>query len=157
MLSPTQNPDKLKDAVYEIRLGLNENSLSQIGRKIGSEHMVEVHEQDILSEHKVIKVVIEVTPKGEISVWTSHNPWVPLLSVVDPKLVGINYVGFASGSRVQYFWNVDEKVVVKLPTITVETEMSDLTENIKHPLFNVVDYPVGVSDLCKLIYEFITG
>lgn len=135
--------------MYEIRLGLNGNSLHQIGRKINTETLVEVWEQNLLSDARPIKVVIEVTTKGEIRVWTSHNPWVPLMTAHDPKLIEINYLGFASSTRGQFFWDVNEKLIIKLPTKTDESETNELLENIKHPLLASLDYPVGVSDLCK--------
>lgn len=92
-----------------------------------------------------MKVVIEVTTDGLVKVFTSHNPWVPLMKVMSTP-IDVKYVSFSSRARIQYFYDVNEEGIIAAPQ---RIHTHDVSINVKHPLFDVVDYPVGVSDLCK--------
>lgn len=111
-----------------------------------------MYEQNILSQWKPVKIVIEITDAGVIKVFTSHNPFVPLITAKDDvKPISVKYISFASPSRSQFFYDVDEDVIVKLP-VKVDTpltslEMSQLT--VKHPLLAKLEYPIGLSSICK--------
>lgn len=143
LLSSTQTPDALDENVYEIRVGAEDNSLITIGRKIDGVIMGQVYEQNILSPSKLTMLLIEVTDAGQISVWSSHNLWMPLLTVVDPNPLDVKYVSFASSNRLQCFYNVDFTALVNLP-------LNDAVEqHFKHPLFATSDSPIGVSSLCE--------
>lgn len=147
LLTSTQSPDPLKDNVYEIRIGASGNSLTTISRKMEGAVMKKVYEQNILSPKKVVKLVVEVTQDGHINVYTSYNPWIPLISVFDKTPLDINYVGFASNSRVQFFYDVDETTILSLPVIGAFHSIYEIADNVKHPLLTGIDYPVGIADL----------
>lgn len=147
LLTSTQAPDPLKDNVYEIRVGAAKNSMTTISRKMNGAVMKKVFEQNILSPKKVTKLIVEVTEDGHINVWTSHNPWVPLISVFDKTPLDIKYISVASEGRVQYFYDVDEQHILSLPVIKAFTSVFEMADNVKHPLLTGVDYPVGIADL----------
>lgn len=130
-------------------LGWGGNSWSRI-LKNGVE-LVRTYEQNILNLWKPTKVVVEVTTDGLIKVFTSHNPWVPLMKAMSSP-IDVKYVSFASPSRVQYFYDVNEE---KLITAPVKLPTREVSVNVKYPLFNVVDYPIGVTDLCKSLIIII--
>lgn len=56
--------------VYEIRLGSQGNTLSQIVRKNDSEVLVEIHEQNVLSEYEPLRVIVQIS-NGKHSVNSS--------------------------------------------------------------------------------------
>lgn len=94
-------------------------------------------------------MLIEVTTEGLIQVFTSRNPFLPLISVKDSlKPIPINYISFASPARALFFYDTDEDSIVKLPAKEVESkEATQLF--VKHPLLMHRDYPLGLSDICK--------
>lgn len=107
-----------------------------------------VYEQNILHPYRLTKVVVEVTTDGSIKVFTSNNPWIPLITVIGTP-VQVKYISFASTRRVQFFYETDEHALLTVPVKQVSTENLFY---MKHPLFNVVDYPVGLADLCKFFF-----
>lgn len=152
LLTSTQTPDAVRDNVYEIRLGVDGNTKSTISRKINGAFIAQVYEQNILQLGKLVQVVVEVLNDGTINVFTSHNPFVPLISAKDANLLDINYVSFASSCRVLYYYDINEKWLLNLPTITtLPTEVTEVTENVKHPFLAELEYPVGLSGLCKCL------
>lgn len=159
LLSSTQAPDPMKDNVYEIRIGAEGNSLNTISRKINGAVMKEVYEQNILSPHKLIMLVIELTDEGRISVYSSHNPYVPLISTFDSSPLDIKYVSFGSNSRVQFFYGVDYKTILSMPALDKsENLVGNVIESVQHPMLTSYDYPVGAADLYfkKYTKEYVT-
>lgn len=148
LLTSVENPNFETDSVYEIHIGWGGNSWSRILRN-GVE-LTRVYEQNILNQWQPTKFVVEVTSDGVIKVFTSHNPWVPLLQAFTQPL-DVKYVSFASPSRIQYFWEVNEQTLITTP---VKEPVREPLVNVKHPLFEVVDYPVGLVDLCMYILFF---
>lgn len=145
LLSPTQTPDALDENVYEIRVGDNGNSLTPYGRKIDSYIMSEEFEQNILSPNGLTMLLVEVWNMGRICIWSSHNPYVPILSVVDPKALDVKYISFASSSRMQLFYDFS---LDALEHILPSDDVLPIVYN-EHPLLVRKDYPIGVSNLCK--------
>lgn len=129
-------------------IGMEGNSWSRI-LKNGYE-MKRVYEQNILRPHRLTKFVVEVTTDGSIKVFSAANPWIPLISVLGTP-VQLKYLSFASTSRVQFFYDTDDEALLTVPVKQVSTEN---IMYVKHPLFEVVDYPVGAADLCKLTIFF---
>lgn len=64
--------------------------------------------------------------------------------------IDVKYISLASQSRIQFFYEVAERltkpVLDPIPTTAIST--------VKHPLFNVVDYPLGLIDICKFVLYF---
>lgn len=87
--------------------------------------------------------------------FTSHNPYVPLISVKDPSPIPVKYISFSSATRAQFFYDAVEEIVLKAPvssTITTTTiNTLEIVEESKHPLLETLDYPIGLSELCKLL------
>lgn len=151
LLSSTDKPSA-NDHVYEIVLGADNNTVSYVNGKLGASPLVTVYEQNILSPWKPVKLIIEVSVDGFVRVFTSHNPFVPLLSFVDPTPWPVKHISFSSPTRVQFFYNVNENLVLHessqaaVPTVTLDVQ---LTKTIKHPLLAIRDYPVGFAEPCK--------
>lgn len=152
LLSSVPSPG-LKDPVYEIVIGANDNALSYIRKQLDPtvEPVVFSYEQHILSELVPVKFIIEVSVDGMVRVFASHNPFVPLLEYLDPEPIQVSHVSFTSPSRVEVFYNVNEKLIIKEPTVVTNTWQIDVSKLIKHPLLNVQDYPVGLAEPCKFI------
>lgn len=135
------------DSVYEIRIGGENNALSWISKQIDGEPVTLAFEENLLSPLKAMKVLIEVSADGLIEVFTSHNPYVPLISWKDPNPLQINHIGFASGERIEFFYDVDEIGLLNAPYR--EPKVSD----IKHPLLSNLDITHGLKDMrefCKI-------
>lgn len=149
LLSTSQNPATETDFDYEIHIGRDSNTAHTILKN--GEEIARVYEQNILSQWKPVKLVLEATADGLLQVFTSYNPYVPLISVKDPQPIAIKYISFASASRSQFFYETQETVIAKLPFKPVSPITSwEVTQlHIKHPLLNIIDWPVGLSDLCK--------
>lgn len=145
LLSSTQLENALNGNVYEIRVGGDDNSLISIGRKINGEIIGQVYEQDILSPFDLTLLIVEISTSGQISIWSSHNPWAPLLTVSDPHSFDVKYISFASLGRVQFFYDFNLDTLKQLvPVVDVEPIRPP-----KHPLFTGLEYPIGFSNLCK--------
>lgn len=108
--------------------------------------LTRVYEQNLLNIWKPMKVVMEVTSDGMIKVFTSHNPWVPLMKAISSP-IDVKYVSFSTRSRIQFFYNVHEEGILATP---IHISSSELAVNYKFPLFNTFDYAPGLADLCKL-------
>lgn len=147
LLSSTPNPT-LEDDVYEITLGWRGNSLARISKRINGVTWVQAAEQNILSPNVPVKVICEVSNEGVLKVFTSYNPWAPLLTATDVKPIDIRFVSFSSSNRVQFWHDVNEEAIIGLPApvkpIQIDTDF-ELVE--KHPLLNVLDYPIGLAQL----------
>lgn len=107
--------------------------------------MTRVYEQNILHPTRLTKIIVEVSTDGLIKVFTSHNPWIPLMTVIGTPLQ-VKYLSLASTARVQYFYDVDDHALLTVPIKHISNEV---ILQVKHPLFQTVDYPVGAAELCK--------
>lgn len=94
-----------------------------------------------MSSRRPIKVVLEITFDGTMKIWTSHNPYAPLLEYKDPSPVPVKYISFGSKSRVQYFYNVDEEALMTTKPIT--------PVRVKHPILSALEFPLGLAQLCE--------
>lgn len=148
LLSSVPKPTA-KDPVYEIVLGTNDNSMSFIRKHFDTEPVVVSYEQNILSELHPVKFVVEVAADGTVKVYSSHNPFVPLMEYLDPEPIQVAHVSFSSPTRVEVFYNVNEKLIVKEPTVVTSTWQVDVSKLVKHPLLTVQDYPIGLAEPCK--------
>lgn len=141
---PDPGPD---DDVYEITIGWLGNTRAKISNRLNGGEEVKVTELGVLSAEKAIKLIVDVSMEGVVSVYTSHNPWVPLLSASFPTKINVKYISFASYGRVQFFHDVDEVAIQQLPighTVATEVEAID---HAKHPLLAELDYPIGMAEL----------
>lgn len=82
---------------------------------------------------------------GLTKVYTAQNPFQPLLQGILPPLTQINYVGFASAHRTQYYYFVDDETFISAPDRTEDTWAALL--KIEHPLLVIPDFPIGYSEL----------
>lgn len=103
--------------------------------------------QNILLATKPLKMVIEWTVDGALQIFTSHNPYVPRLSInVKPGLLPIKYVSFAATPKypAQIVHDVIEEAITHRPVQPISP-----IDIVKHPLLAALDYPIGFSKLCK--------
>lgn len=111
--------------------------------------LIRVYEQNLLKLEKPTKWFIEMSTDGLIKVYSSYNLWMPLMKVVTSP-IDVKYISFASQSRIQFFYEVNEqpteRVLDPIPTTAIST--------VKYPLFNAVDYPLGLVDICKFVLHF---
>lgn len=145
VLSSVEKPNVL-DAVYEIRIGAENNALTSISKQIDGEPVAIVYEQNLLSPLKPVKIIIEVTADGVIQLFSSFNPYVPLISWKDPNPLKINFIGFAAGGRVEYFYDVNEEALLNLPLTTGKL--------VKHPLLSILDLTYELKDMRKFYIGF---
>lgn len=122
---------------------MGDNAWSRI-LKNGVE-LTRVYEQSLLDLTKPTKWIIEVSTDGLIKVFSSHNVWMPLMTAVASP-IDIKYLALASQSRIQFFYEVNEDFRPTMPAVHNPTEAG---AHFKNPLFNAVDYPAGLADLCK--------
>lgn len=143
------------DDVYEITIGRN---LAQIRNRLIGGDVKQVTEMGILSPHKIVKLVIEVTNEGVVSLFSSHNPWVPLLSVKYANPFDVKYISFASHGRAQFFYGVLEDIIQKLPVVSEMVSELETIVHGMHPLLEKFDYPVGLAELFfnKFYNVFVT-
>lgn len=144
VLSTDEKPNRLS-TLYEIRIGSKDNSLITIAKQIGGEHLHRVYEENLLSWWKPTLFVLEVTQDGTIQLFSSHNPYAPLLTWKDPQPLPIKYVSLGSLTRVQFILDVKEDSIISHP---VEVAPVD-HEKIKHPLLSVLDLTLGIKDMRK--------
>lgn len=134
-------------------IGNEGNVLTTVTRNINGIELGRVYVQGILSALNPTKLLIEITVDGTIQVYTSNNPFLPLITVKDVlKPIPINYISFASPARALFFYDTDEESIAKIPMKLDDSESTlEMTQlNVKHQLLTVLDYPIGLSDLCKL-------
>lgn len=131
----------LKDKVYKIVIGAKDNMLSSI--YIGDVVKARAYEQKLLSFGEPIKVVLEITNDGCINVFTSHNPYKPLISYSDTNLIDVKYVSYWSPYSLQVFYDSDLRTEPFVPLDVLQMEV------VKHPLLIAQDYPIGLADTCK--------
>lgn len=132
-------------------LGGDGNSLTKITKQINGDVVAKVYEQNILSEKKPVKVVLEVLTDGTIKIWTSHNPYAPLLEWKDPQPVPVKYLSFSSKTRIQFFYNVDEDGLLSVATKPVKPPVK-----VKHPILSALEFPLGLAQLCKYKTSFFS-
>lgn len=126
-----------------VEIGLGGNAWSRI-LKNGVE-LTRVYEQNLLDLAKPTKWLIEVSTDGLIKVFSSHNVWMPLMTAIATP-IDIKYIAFASQSRVQFFYGVNEEFRTTTPAVHIPMEAG---AHFKNSLFNALDYPAGSTDLCK--------
>lgn len=131
-----------KDKVYKIVIGAKENTASSI--LIGDVVKTMVYEQQLLSVVKPVEVILEITNDGWINIYTSYNPYKPLMSYLDTSLIDVKYISFWSPYYLQVYYDNDDSVSPLLPTVT----QMDIA---KHPLLIIQDYPIGLAEPCKLM------
>lgn len=132
------------DKIYQIVIGEKGNTVSSIN--IGGEPKVVVHEQKLLSNLEAIKVVVEITHDGWINVFTSHNPYTPLMSYLDTNVIDVKYVGYWSPQYLQVF--VLKKDFQFEPTKQLDT-LPMAIDVVKQPFLTVQDYPIGFAAPCE--------
>lgn len=129
--------------MFQTDIGKGGNSWSRI-MKNGVE-LTRVYEQNLLNVWKPMKLVIEITSDGLIKVFTSHNPWVPLMKAMSAP-IDVKYISFSTRSRMQFFYNVEDEGIIAAP---VPIRSNQIAVNVKYPLFETWDYAPGLADLCK--------
>lgn len=139
-LWPTDTTNTAQD-YYEIQLGAVGNSVARILRS--GKVLAEIVEENLLNEWQLNKVVIEVTIGGVINVYTAQNRWAPLLTAVDPNPIYVKYISFGSDTRVQYFYDVNEKLWSQTLLNAPVTQI----EQTNHSLFSVVRAPIEHEDI----------
>lgn len=71
-----------------------------------------------------------------------------MLQYLDTNPIQLNYVSFASPSRVEVYYDVNDKLLLQRPSATTTISVTEVGAT-KHPLLVRKDYPVGLSQLCK--------
>lgn len=126
------------DKVYKIVIGAKDNAVSSIS--IGDDVKTLVHEQRLLSAMEVVKVILEIKNDGWIHVFTSHNPYKPLMSYLDANLIDVKFVSYWSQYHLQVFYDKD---------LLIEPMDAMYLDVVKHPLLTVRDYPIGLARTCE--------
>lgn len=138
----------IRKCLFHLRIdiGGNENTLINVHRKVYTyDSNRSASTQNILSGTKPLKFVVELTREGEIQVFSSQNPFVPLIRIAETdSLTPIGFISFASVSLSHFVYDVNEEVVAKKPLKRVEA-----MNIVKHPLLATRDYPIGFSEFCK--------
>lgn len=142
ILSSEQKPNRF-GKVYEIRIGARDNSLITVSKQISGEVLHRVYEQNLLSWWKPTKFVLEVTQDGTIQLFSSHNPYAPLLSWKDPEPLPIKFFSLGSLTRVQYVLDVKEETILEVTRHDIE--------KVQHPLLSILDLTLGIKDMRKWI------
>lgn len=96
--------------------------------------------------------MVELATTGVIKIYTAHNPFAPLLTAEDPNPIPVRYVSMASGTRMQFFYDISESLFIdplKPMTTTIAPPDHYIKLPTKHPLLSVVDVPMGTEDECK--------
>lgn len=148
LLSSVEKPN-VGDLVYEIRIDAVGNALTSISKQIDGEPIVRVYEQNLLSAVKPVKFVVEMTADGIIQVFSSFNPYVPLISWKDPNPLPIKFISLASGEHMQYFYDVNESRLLSGAAKPV------VEANVKHPLLSILDFTYGLKDMRKFSFNFV--
>lgn len=128
--------------VFQINLGAERNTSSWIG--IDGAKKAESNESNILSMLKPIKVIFEIKDDGWVNVFTSHNPFKPLLSYFDVSLADVKYVSYWSRDHLDVWY--DSNLSAEPIEPFKDFRSIDMAE---HPLLTLQDYPVGMSESCK--------
>lgn len=83
----------------------------------------------------------------EILVYTSNNPYSPLLAYKNPKPLKFNFIGFASAHRMQYFYDVNEDLL--LQSKPAQTLMITETKPMRHPFLYQLNLKPENENICK--------
>lgn len=123
---------------YEIQMGAIGGNL---GARIlrGEKVLAEIVEENLLNEWKLNKVIIEVTNDGIINLYTEHNQWAPLLTVVDSNPINVKLITFGSEARAQFFYDVNEKLLSQ----PLPVDRFDELEQVELPIFSAIQAPIG--------------
>lgn len=82
--------------------------------------------------------------------FTANNPLAPLLYFVDSNPINVKYIHFASLSRMQFFYDIDEETI-NLYRNKLQRNRNDL-KPAAHPLIVSLNVPVDMEDICKFIW-----
>lgn len=100
-----------------------------------------------MNAQKPTKWFFEMSTDGLIRVFSSHNKYMPLMTAI-AKPIDVQYISLASQSRIEFFYEVNEDPKPSMPLTHIPASADS---NYKNPLLNVVDYPLGLTDLCKYL------
>lgn len=124
------------------------NTETRIVRKTDNMLLANILEPEVLSSKYLVKVIVEVTTENEILVYTSNNPYSPLLAYRSPNPFKFNFISFASADRVQYFYDVNEDYLVQIKPATV---MVTETKPVRHPLMVSLNLKPESENICKCL------
>lgn len=114
----------------------------QLRRKVGSETLAKVGLPNIISANKPTKFILEVTDEGKITLYSSHNPFVPIFKVFDKQPLQVKYLSFSSNEDklAQFFFGCenDDKEIDDsiLSTRFNEDEDSPTLESVQKLVLN---------------------
>lgn len=170
---PSDNKD-----VYEIVIGSIGNTVHYI--KKNGVPLATNNESGILRLGKPTRIVIQITngkrvhifsiiaikkwietyifidfiwTDGVIQVFTDSNHYAPLLYAFDDNPIQVKYVHFASLSRMQFFYDIDESAIVANKNKLYFSAMEE--KPIAHPLIVPIAVPQNAEDICKLIIHSV--
>lgn len=109
--------------------------------------LTRVYEQNLMNAQKPTEWFFEMSTDGLIRVFSSHNKYMPLMTAI-AKPIDVQYISLASQSRIEFFYEVNEDPKPSMPLTHIPASADS---NYKNPLLNVVDYPLGLTDLCKYL------
>lgn len=134
LLSAVENPDIQNADFYAIEIGdCDMFPKSRISNSIYGIGATEVTEFNILQRDAAVKVIIEVTNDDVVNVYTSHNPYAPLVTTTLATKIDVNYISFASKNILWYFYDVNEDAIERLsPNQNEDAKV----EPAKHLLFD---------------------
>lgn len=141
---------------YEIQYGVVDNSVARIVRQPSGKVLAEIVQENLLDEWQLIKMIVEVSRGGVINLYTAHNVYAPLLTVVDPNPIAIKYITFGADTRAQFVYDVNEKTylaAVAVPTVHIEEKEHPLLSAVNAPIFQTNEWlnkTTKVSDTSKL-------
>lgn len=90
---------------------------------------------------------------GVFKVFTASNLYAPLLYFVDSAPLKVKYVHFASLSRMQFYYDVDETAIIANKN-KIQLTAIDVTP-VMNSLIVPLTIPVGGEDICKFICHSI--
>lgn len=97
----------------------------QIRRRKTGQVLAKVGRPNLISSKYPVKFVLEITKDGHIALFSSHDPFTPLLTAYDPHPLPIRFLSFASYRQnlVQFYFNCFDdneyaKDAVKIPLLT---------------------------------------
>lgn len=83
----------------------------QIRRHIGRDVIANIGKPNLLNDKTPVKFLLEITKDGFIALYSSYDPFTPLITAHDPKPLPIKYISFASkDSLVQYYFMCTEDI-----------------------------------------------
>lgn len=93
----------MKQIIFPV-IGASELFQVQIRRRIGRDVIAKIGRPNLLNDKVPVKFVLEITKNGFIALYSSHDPFTPLIVAHDPNPLPIKYLSFASkDSFAQYY------------------------------------------------------